>query len=738
MKIKNLEHIPFAFTFDKDSVRGDSEYGDSLAVNPMSGVVNADGELPIEITFQPKFERTYNYNLVLNVKQKTRPINLNVKGTGYNLHHSVTMDSSQAPISHAINQVLDFGDIYINEKKSRYITITNSGDFNFDFAIKKSQFSFVTISPENSTVLKNEQATIEVTFLPITEYKLRQKQHYFTLSIVSGPTYYFRLTGSARKPGVEFSFLEYDFGPSYVLKQPLSRTTMLEIANNDTAAMSIETLFTKTNYLDIQLAPGQVVLPTTSTRENVLKVPIIFIPREFKKYEEDIAFDINGLHKIAVKIKGEGIPMKVELEKAEHSNIDFGIVGVGSDVTRVARLVNHGKRAITLNLNVNDQLSFLREKYSIYVYPDKEFTLNPREVADIEIRFNPTVRLHQFKYELFYETVENRETYKLLNINGSCHGIELKLNHETIGFGSVVVHSKLTREIRAENLGDVNAKFKWDTTYCGRYYTITPVSGTIPAHEDFAFSITFHPDVVDSDISFPKVKCDIEGSDPLFINLMGKGVPQTKETIQEIKFRATVRGTDKQKVIIKNPTDTPWKIKASINSNTDPSKNYFSGKEYLEIPKLGQAEYEVVYNPLTMTKNEKTPEIKEEVHEGSLFFPTPDGSALLFTLIGVSLPPTEADVINLNIKAKRSEVQVIPVKNWLKSIQRFTVKWEIEGNDPTILLKGANTIDVASDSVKDYKLTIYGLKVGAQKAIITFRNDQTGEYIFYRLVRFLT
>jgi len=33
VKLKNLEHVPFTFSFDKASVKGDNDYGDSLAVN---------------------------------------------------------------------------------------------------------------------------------------------------------------------------------------------------------------------------------------------------------------------------------------------------------------------------------------------------------------------------------------------------------------------------------------------------------------------------------------------------------------------------------------------------------------------------------------------------------------------------------------------------------------------------------------------------------------------------------
>lgn len=35
----NQEEIPFSFYFNKESVRADSEYGDSLKVSPLSGIV---------------------------------------------------------------------------------------------------------------------------------------------------------------------------------------------------------------------------------------------------------------------------------------------------------------------------------------------------------------------------------------------------------------------------------------------------------------------------------------------------------------------------------------------------------------------------------------------------------------------------------------------------------------------------------------------------------------------------
>ena len=92
VKLKNLEDVPIAFSFEKESIKGESEYGDSLQVNPISGVIKPLSDLPIEILFAPKNEQQYNYNLVCNVKRKSRPITLNVKGIGYILRHQVLIN----------------------------------------------------------------------------------------------------------------------------------------------------------------------------------------------------------------------------------------------------------------------------------------------------------------------------------------------------------------------------------------------------------------------------------------------------------------------------------------------------------------------------------------------------------------------------------------------------------------------------------------------------------------------
>ncbi len=227
------------------------------------------------------------------MQRKSRPINLNVKGIGYILHHSVALEDNQ-PLSSQEVGLVNFEDIYVREKRTRRLLISNDGDFNFDFALKKSAHaSMVHIQPENGTVRKHEKVEVEVVFAPTQEVRFKGKGSRLSLQIISGPVYHFDIKGSARKPNVELSFYEYNFGPQFFLKRPLPVKTMLVLRNKDKTSMSLECKYDKTSHLDVQLADGQVLLP-----QGTLEVPIVFTPRDIEHYHETITLDINGLHSV--------------------------------------------------------------------------------------------------------------------------------------------------------------------------------------------------------------------------------------------------------------------------------------------------------------------------------------------------------------------------------------------------------------------------------------------------------
>jgi len=127
----------------------------------------------------------------------------------------------------------------------------------------------------------------------------------------------------------------FDFGNCFVTAQPTPIKKMLEITNQDIAAISLETNFQKKPTLDFPLIPGQVLMP-----ESKLEVPILFTPREIKKYSEVITLDFNGLFTIDINVTGSGIPLNLDLRDPSQAFTDLSVVSVGGDTSRSVPIIN--------------------------------------------------------------------------------------------------------------------------------------------------------------------------------------------------------------------------------------------------------------------------------------------------------------------------------------------------------------------------------------------------------------
>jgi hypothetical protein len=71
-----------------------------------------------------------------------------------------------------------------------------------------------------------------------------------------------------------------------------------------------------------------------------------------------------------------------------------------------------------------------------------------------------------------------------------------------------------------------------------------------------------------------------------------------------------------------------------------------------------------------MTKKEKKSETSEDLveqpHLGSVFFPLPNGTALLYNLKGTATAPQAEGVISETVPARKQKNFIVNVKNWAK------------------------------------------------------------------------
>ena len=114
---------------------------------------------------------------------------MNVKGEGYQIHHTVMADEPAIKATSSEATKLHFGEVFINEVKTKKVLLTNNGEFNFDFMWKRVANKFLTISPENGTVQKGSTAEVTIQYAASAETEL--KNYKATLAVLSGPKYEF-------------------------------------------------------------------------------------------------------------------------------------------------------------------------------------------------------------------------------------------------------------------------------------------------------------------------------------------------------------------------------------------------------------------------------------------------------------------------------------------------------------------------------------------------------------------
>jgi hydrocephalus-inducing protein len=436
IEIRNEEHIPYKFTFDKDSIKGNVQYGDSLFVTPIAGTLPAKSSTKVDITFMPRVEKEFNYNLQLKVKQRLKPLTLNVKGVGYTINHGVYLDNKpEMKLLRKGEHVIDFGDFFINDKRERSIRIENGGKFNFHFSFKKNGADYLKITPDSGTVTKGSKLNVTLTLFPLN--KINLQNHKIFLNIASGPTYTFLINAKARSPQIIFSSIKCDFGPCYVMRQPVPNTQIITVKNMDKEALTIETDFDNKNkqYLDVFLSTGQVILPYQS-QSDILEIPIQFIPRDYVKYKDIIKFKFNDIYNVDVEITGEGIPLKVELEDPSLNTLNFNIVKLGKQKKMSFNVINRGKMMTTVELYPETPNTFLKRCLSIKTdfvndHPDEAtkpliHVLKPKEMFKIEVLFNPNLRIPQFTEDLMMK-INNSEKKRLLGITGASYGVDVKM-----------------------------------------------------------------------------------------------------------------------------------------------------------------------------------------------------------------------------------------------------------------------------------------------------------------------
>ncbi len=303
----------------------------------------------------------------------------------YAIHESLNIESADGNVvtlaPRQVN-VVDFGQVIVNERCVRAVVIVNSGLLNFDFVWDVGTNPRITIKPESGTVPKGERMVCELAYHPHAPDKMRDCK--VSCQIINGNKYSLSLNGIGHKPRLDLSFSQADFGATSVFQHgmtPASRTLVLR--NNDNQPISVDPQWTNTEEWQVDM-PAGLVAPGES-RQAV----ITFKPSAAAPYAARLALEVNGLYTVNVDLKGEGAVMRLEVADAAKRAVNFGGVQRGQGSTRMVQVVNRGKVALTFS--AKPALEMLR-RLNIDVLPAGDVLLRPHETADLTFFFKPQVR----------------------------------------------------------------------------------------------------------------------------------------------------------------------------------------------------------------------------------------------------------------------------------------------------------------------------------------------------------
>ncbi|KAB0347974.1 hypothetical protein FD754_012831 [Muntiacus muntjak] len=719
VKIISKEEQEFHFAF-QDTSRYSEGFSNSLVVCPMEGWVPPLSRFPIDIFFTPKKEGDVNFNLICNVKKKAHPLTLNVKAEGYSVNVEVKCKDRNGSITLLPpNQTttVNFCEVELNECVQCEFSFINTGKFNFSFQAElsgpRSLLQYLEFSPTDGSVDVGQSAHASLSFQPLKKCVLKGLE--LKIKISHGPTFTCTISGFAVSPAVHFSFTSYNFGTCFIYQagMPPYKQTLL-VTNKEETAMSLDCLYTNTSHLEVNFRVD-VIKPGKT-----LEIPITFYPREAISYRELIPFEINGLSQQVVEIKGKGTEMKILVLDPANKILKLGAILPGQVVKKMVSIMNNSQAQLTFNLSVMFSAE-LQETKVITLSPFRNITMKPKEVRKLEVTFTPLKRVPPFSEEVFMECMGLLRP--LFLISGCCQALEISLDQEHLPFGPVVCQTQATRRILMLNTGDVGARFKWDARKLEPPFSISPEEGYITAGMEVSFEVTYHPTEVGKEILHKNLLCFIQGGSPLSLTLSGVcvGPPSVKEVVN---FTCQVRSKHTQTIMLSNRTNQTWNLHPIIEGE------HWEGPEFITLePHQQNKPYEITYRPRTMN-------VENRKHQGTLFFPLPDGTGWLYQLHGTSELPKAVANIYREVPCKTPYTELLPITNWLNKPQRFRVIVEIlkpEKPDPSVTLKGLDYIDVLSSSKKDYKLNFFSYKEGLYTAKVIFRNEVTNEFLYYTL-----
>lgn len=479
---------------------------DIFEVSPAEGQVWANSEMEISVSFCPDTAAHYNCFAYLDLSGRQDRLALNIAGQGIGPHATLSFD------------VLDVGDVFVNDEQRYEISIINKGNIaaNWQFLSSLTRFgSKFKFYPTEGHLMPGHSEKVEIIFESDIlgefsenfRFNLQGNEDMLVCQIkghVVGPTFHFDCSN------IDFGVVSYDY----------LHESKLRLVNSSKISMIFNLHVPQDGtYLKKEFN----IEPSEGTLEPGQHMDILveFIPSSVKIYDYSLVVDVLGVGDVllSIPISAECVVEPVQLNQRE---IDFGDCFIRYPYEKEFSLTN-ASDIVHTKFEILPQQDFTKSTATFEAEPAIA-VIEPSDGVSVTLRLVGE-KLGKFKIPVQVQTAGCQEPPQQAVLIFNVIGPKIKVDQPEVRWGSIECLKNSVRTLKITNDSLIMASLKLFLKNARSKFELAARELTLEPFEAFDLDIIANLD--DSIVLKEELHLIVEESDNLMVPLSAKGVGTT-------------------------------------------------------------------------------------------------------------------------------------------------------------------------------------------------------------------
>lgn len=488
---------------------------DIFDLSPASGQVWSNSELEITVSFRPDTQAQFSCLSYLDISGREDRLCLSLNGQGTGPQASLSYD------------VLDTGDVFINDDQNYQVTITNKGDIPAQWRFLPSLTKFGSrfqFKPSEGHLAPGESQLIEIKFASDI---LGEFSEHFRFSLQGNDDMLlFQVKGHVIGPTFHLDCKSIDFG---VVSFDYLHTTTTRLVNSSKIPMMYNLHIPQDgSYLkrEFDISPSDGVL----VPGEFVDVVIEFIPNQAKVYDYSLAVDVYGVGDmlLSVPIHAQCIVESIQLAKRD---VHYGDCFLRYPYTADFVLINTSE-VVRTKYEILPQQPHTTAIATFEADPPVGF-IEPGESAIVKVRL-VVDKLGQSKVPITVAVAGSLEPPINAALNFNCIGPRVIVDKPEVKWGNVECLQNDVRTLRITNDSPIPASMNFFLKIARSRYDIAIREAMLDPNQFIDLDITANVD--DTIVHKDELHIVVADSDNLMVPLSAKGTGTTMYCSQDIQI----------------------------------------------------------------------------------------------------------------------------------------------------------------------------------------------------------